>query len=255
MATRVGVGDSNLTWKLDNDVIHFFFSILTHGHAFYRFQRERTGERETNIKVRERHQSVASHTHPDWGWNTHLSYEPWPGIEPMTFWCMGWCSNQPRHPARVWFTSDEYQPHKVFFFYFSSPYYTLLQSIGFSAFHPSQAGLSLLGVPQVIENLRRQLQKLYGDITVNILWGPSWVAQLVGYHPDAPRIPCQGTYKKRPINAQVSRKTNQCFSLPLSPPFPPLSNQYIKKIVRCYVFFVEKNFFISGKIKINCRNF
>ena len=30
-----------------------------------------------------------------------LSYAPWPGIEPPTFWCMGRCSNQLSHPARA----------------------------------------------------------------------------------------------------------------------------------------------------------
>ena len=34
-----------------------------------------------------------------------LSYTPRQGIEPATFWCMGWCSNQLSHPARAnaWF--------------------------------------------------------------------------------------------------------------------------------------------------------
>ena len=49
----------------------------------------------------EKHQLVASHTHPDWGLNPQPRYVPWPGIKPATFWCTGRHSNQPCHPARA----------------------------------------------------------------------------------------------------------------------------------------------------------
>ena len=45
--------------------------------------------------------SVASYTYPNWGSNLQPRYVPWPGIESATFWCMGRCSNQLSHAARV----------------------------------------------------------------------------------------------------------------------------------------------------------
>ena len=64
---------------------------------------ERSGrERERrNIDVREKHLLVASHIHPDWGWNLQFMYVPWPGIEPTAFWCTRWCSNHLSHLART----------------------------------------------------------------------------------------------------------------------------------------------------------
>ena len=75
------------------------FLILTQGHFFIAFQRQRKGETETSI--REKHQLIASHAHPeqgshmpglgiiralDQGLNPQLRYVSWPGIEPAIFW-------------------------------------------------------------------------------------------------------------------------------------------------------------------------
>ena len=44
--------------------------------------------------------SVASGVHPI-GIKPKLRYLPWPVIKPATFWCMGWCTNQPTElPSR-----------------------------------------------------------------------------------------------------------------------------------------------------------
>ena len=61
----------------------------------------RKGERERETSMREKHQSVISRTYPNWGSNLQPKYVPWPGIKPVTFWCMGWCSNQLGHQARA----------------------------------------------------------------------------------------------------------------------------------------------------------
>lgn len=55
------------------------------------FERERAAGREgeKNIDVREKHQSVAFHTYPNWGSNPQCSYVPWPGIKLSTFQCSG----------------------------------------------------------------------------------------------------------------------------------------------------------------------
>ena len=57
---------------------------------------ERKGGR--NIDVREKHQLVASHMHPNRGSNPQPRYMPWPGIKPAAFWgCMG-TTLQPTEP-------------------------------------------------------------------------------------------------------------------------------------------------------------
>ena len=48
--------------------------------------------------MREKHWLVACSTPPDWGPNPQARYVPWLGIEPATFWCTGWYSNQLNHP-------------------------------------------------------------------------------------------------------------------------------------------------------------
>ena len=64
-------------------------------------EREEVRGRETLMWERNIDRLVASHACPDWGLNLQPRYVPWLGIEPATFWCMGWCSNQLSHPARV----------------------------------------------------------------------------------------------------------------------------------------------------------
>ena len=74
--------------------LKIFFNphLRTFFHCFFR-DRRREGERKRNIDGREKHQ-LSSHTHPIWGSNPQPGYMPWPGIEPVTFWFMGQCSNQ-----------------------------------------------------------------------------------------------------------------------------------------------------------------
>ena len=90
----------------------FFFLILTWGYTHW-LQRERKEggwreketDRDRDADLRERHQSVASHTCPDRGLNPQPRYMPWPGIEPTTFQFMGWCTNQlsrPHWPGHGW---------------------------------------------------------------------------------------------------------------------------------------------------------
>ena len=81
-------------------VFILIFLILTWGCVYW-FQRERKGEREGNINVREKHWLVASRMYPDGGLNLQPRYVPWPGIELVTFWYTGWWSNQLSHPARA----------------------------------------------------------------------------------------------------------------------------------------------------------
>ena len=57
----------------------------------------REREREKNIDVKERHWSIASHTHDDQGLNSQLRHVPWLGIEPLTFWFMRWYHKQLSH--------------------------------------------------------------------------------------------------------------------------------------------------------------
>ena len=63
-------------------VCMFVCICLIQGYTFF-YSRE--GERERNIDVREKHQLVASHTHPNWGPNLQARYVPSLGIEPTTF--------------------------------------------------------------------------------------------------------------------------------------------------------------------------
>ena len=60
----------------------------------------REGERgwAVNIDVRGKHWLVPRHV-PWLGLNSNPRYVPWPGVEALTFWCTGWCSNQLRHTS------------------------------------------------------------------------------------------------------------------------------------------------------------
>ena len=60
----------------------------------------RGGGRERNINMREKHQLVVSHTLSYHGSNQQPRYVPWLRIEPPTFWCMGWYSNQLNHNSQ-----------------------------------------------------------------------------------------------------------------------------------------------------------
>ena len=76
-------------WKVNIlRAIFLIFLIFTWGYVYW-LERERD------------HQLVASRTCPNQGSNLPPRYVPWLGIEPATFWCRGWCSNQLSHPARA----------------------------------------------------------------------------------------------------------------------------------------------------------
>lgn len=72
--------------------------MLTQGYVLIDFREREKGQ---GKRKRKKHQLVAYHTYPDWGWNLQPSYMPWQGIEPTTFWYMGWCSNQLKHLVRA----------------------------------------------------------------------------------------------------------------------------------------------------------
>ena len=57
-------------------------------------------ERERNINVREKHQSVASCNGPNWGQTLHPRHLPSVGIEPVTFWFVGWYSDILSHTSQ-----------------------------------------------------------------------------------------------------------------------------------------------------------
>ena len=70
-------------------------------------QWEREGEKKRGrerSREGEKHRSISSPTHPNWGLNLEPRHVPWQGMEPMTFRFTGWLSNQVRHPVRVTFT-------------------------------------------------------------------------------------------------------------------------------------------------------
>ena len=71
-------------WELSFFFKNIFFLLLI---------LEKGKKRERNVHVREKHQSVASCTRPDWGLNPHPRHVPWLGIKPTTFWFVG------RHPT------------------------------------------------------------------------------------------------------------------------------------------------------------
>ena len=76
--------------------LFIYLFILTWGFFFLLILEKEEGwgrERERNINMREKHQSVASHSHPNWWSNLQPMYLPWPGIKPVDFWCMEWHSN------------------------------------------------------------------------------------------------------------------------------------------------------------------
>ena len=83
----------------------FYLHLRTFLHSLEREkergkEREREGQREGNISAREKHQLVASLACPDLGANPQPKCVPWLGIEPITFWCTGWCSNQLSHTSQ-----------------------------------------------------------------------------------------------------------------------------------------------------------
>lgn len=55
---------------------------------------DRKRERDRQKHHCEKHQSVASCRHPDWGWHPQPGHVPCPGIKPSTFWCARPCSSQ-----------------------------------------------------------------------------------------------------------------------------------------------------------------
>ena len=87
----------------------FVCLILTQGYMFSvlreseRWGREegREGERERETPRREKHWSVSSRLHPDWGSNCNIGMCPDQGSNLQPFWCMRQCSNQLSHPARA----------------------------------------------------------------------------------------------------------------------------------------------------------
>ena len=91
-------------WALQLVSATFFF-FNSHSRTFFHcFWRERKGERERSVNVREKHQLGASCVHPNWGLNQQPRYVPWLGIEPTAFCCMGQCSNQLSHASPGWAT-------------------------------------------------------------------------------------------------------------------------------------------------------
>ena len=60
----------------------------------------REGERERSINMREKHQLLASCTHPNQGPNPKPRHVPRRGIKPATFWFMGQHSNQLSHTSQ-----------------------------------------------------------------------------------------------------------------------------------------------------------
>ena len=80
--------------------LSYFYSYFLKKYLFiYSFQRKkgREGERERNIDVREKHQPVASHMHPNQDWT------PNPGM------CPDWESNW--RPLALWDGGQPTEPH------------------------------------------------------------------------------------------------------------------------------------------------
>ena len=65
------------------------------------FSLEREEERERNIGVREKHQSVFSHMCPIQGPNLQPRHVPWPGIKPVIFHFAGCCPTNWATPIRA----------------------------------------------------------------------------------------------------------------------------------------------------------
>ena len=76
---------------------HFSFKDFT--YLFLERGEGREKERETNINVWEKHQLVASCTHPDWGPGPQPRHVPWPRIKPATFLFAG-CPTQRSHTGQ-----------------------------------------------------------------------------------------------------------------------------------------------------------
>ena len=74
------------------------FFILTWGHFFSLLLEGwgRQKKKETSVWARNI-DWLPSCTRTDWGLNQQPEYVPWLGIESMTFWSMGWYSNQLSH--------------------------------------------------------------------------------------------------------------------------------------------------------------
>ena len=104
---------------------HFFFSFFNpHLRTCPLILEKRDGERERNIHVWEDHWSVAFCTRPDWGLSLQPKHVPQPGIEPTTFWLMGWCFNQLNDTSQGIFSFSWWCPlkHKSFWFWWCLVY-------------------------------------------------------------------------------------------------------------------------------------
>ena len=60
---------------------------------------KRERDKQTDIHLREKHLLVASHMHPDWGWNPQPRYLPRLGMKPANFLGTGCSCNQLSHLA------------------------------------------------------------------------------------------------------------------------------------------------------------
>ena len=80
----------------------FLFYFIFLKILFIFSKRGRKGEREGEKHWCERETLISCLLHtPNWGPGLQPRHVPWLGIETTTFWCIGWCSNQLSHPARV----------------------------------------------------------------------------------------------------------------------------------------------------------
>ena len=64
----------------------YFFLFFLHPLSTFFSLLFREEGRKRNTDGREKHQSIATLMHPDWGWNLQPGHVPWWGIKPTTFW-------------------------------------------------------------------------------------------------------------------------------------------------------------------------